>query len=192
MTDLIEDMEAESAAAHEQGDNSSLAELGMKALALETSIADLTEVMKEKKRDLDALMTGAIPKALDLAGIPGFEFEDADGEIHRIRKDLLVTASLKNAPDLDAAIQYLEANGMGGGVSVKLTLDFVESEREFAEGVAQSLSEGVMGQGLEPTIDRTVNPSTLRAFVKRKMQEADGFDPEIVGAEAFPRAKFVR
>jgi hypothetical protein len=184
--DLIDEMEAEASAAIAQYDGTNLTELGMLALGIEQSISELEATLKSKKKELEGVMKYAIPQALNAAGIPEFGFEHEGGKA-RIKNEIKVVGTLKNAADEDDAVGYLENAGLRGAIKSSVTMDFTEEERELAEQLMPALQELT---GKHPFLARNIHPSTLAAFVRQKISEDPTFDFERVGFTAFPMAKF--
>lgn len=183
---LIDEMEADAAEALATYDGVGLTELGLTALEIENSIADLEATLKGRKKELEKLMRYAIPQALTVAGIPEFGFEHPGGKA-RIAKEMKVVGTLRNAADEDEAVEYLEEAGLRGAIKSSVTMDFTEEERELAEQLMPALQELT---GKHPLLARNIHPSTLASFVRQKMAEDPTFDYEKVGFMAFPQAKF--
>ena len=182
--DMIEQMEADAAAAKEQYAGHTLTELGTKALSLEEEITALEDAAKAKKKDLEKIMRYAIPQELAKIGIDEFGVGDA-----RIKMETKVVGTLRNAPDEDDAVAYLEASGLAGAVRSVIELDFTEGEREMAENLMPQLTELT---GRHPHLSRSINAQTLMAFVRQKLKEDPTFDYERVGITAYPQAKFTK
>jgi hypothetical protein len=186
--DMIDQMAADAEAAKQEFDGKTLRELGAQALELDIEIKELEAQAKAKRKTLDKLFKFAVPAALTAADIDEFSFKHEDGEA-RIKMEVKVVGTLRNAPDEDAAVEYLEASGLSGVVRSKIELDYAEDEREQAEDILEQL-EAVTGK--HPFISRSISPQTLMAFVRQKLAEDPTFDFEKVGCSAFPMAKFTK
>jgi hypothetical protein len=68
-------------------------------------------------------------------------------------------------------------------------LAFTEDERELAESVSEDIAAAA---GRAPAIVRTVNPSTLRAFISQRLKEDPAFDYALVGGTVVKRSKFTK
>lgn len=185
---LIDQMEADAALASEENVGKNLQELGRDALALENEIAALEGAAREKKKKLERIMRYSIPKELAQIGIDEFGVE-VDGGTARIKMDTKVVGSLRNAPDEEEAVLYLEAEGLAGVVRSEVTMDFPEDERDKASHLA-ALIKGATNR--EPFVKRDINAQTLMAFVRAKLKEDPTFDYAKVGITAFPQAKFTK
>lgn len=187
--ELIEAMAADAEERAETADTRPLEELGRAALDLEYDIALIEQALKQKNKDLALLMERLIPQALAVAGISEFGFTTAAGDKARIENDLQVFASWTNVADKEKAVEYLESNGFPGGVVTDVTLRFTEDERELAENVGLNAA---LIAGRDPIIARTVNPSSLRSFIKQRLKEDPTFDYALVGGTVQTKAKFTK
>jgi hypothetical protein len=188
MNDMIAAMEADAAAAKEQYAGVSLTELGRQALDLENMIEEREQSTKVLKKELEKIMRFAIPEALAQIGIDEFGVSHDGGEA-RIKMETKVVGSLRNAPDENAAVAYLEASGLSGVVRSVIELDFAEEERELADQIMPQL-EALTGK--HPHLSRSINAQTLMAFVRQKLKEDPTFDYERCGITAYPQARFTK
>jgi hypothetical protein len=187
--DLNDIMAADAEERASAADTTSLEELGRSALRLEFEMAQLEDALKAKKKALDTLMEQLIPQALSVAGISEFGFTTEDGGRARIESGTQVFASWSGVVDKERAVAYLEANGFAGGVVTEVKLAFTEDERELAESVSEDIAAAA---GRAPAIVRTVNPSTLRAFISQRLKEDPAFDYALVGGTVVKRSKFTK
>lgn len=185
----LRQMEQDAALAQEEADGKDLTQLGQEALDLEALIASHELEAERLKKELQRLMRYSIPAALSVAGIPGYDFETPDGRTARIAKDTKVVGTLSNAQDKEAAIEYLEENGLRGAIKTRIDIEFDKDEDEQADRVY-----GLLRQNTNKPVDRdrTIHPQTLMAFVRNKLKEDPDFDFEKVGCVAITEAKFTR
>jgi hypothetical protein len=188
MTDMIAQMEADAAAAKAQYAGVGLTELGKQALDLESMIEERENQLTVLKKELEKIMRYAIPQALAEVGIDEFGVTH-DGGVARIKLETKVVGSLRNAPDEDAAVVYLEANGLSGVVRSVIELSFAEEERDVADQLLPQL-EALTGK--HPHLSRSINAQTLMAFVRQKLKEDPTFDYERCGITAYPQARFTK
>ena len=183
---LIDEMEAEALRAKEEFADQGLKDLGALALAIEEGIEAQEKALADEKKRLERIMRYAIPDRLAQVGVDEFGFEMPDGRRPRIKMEVKVLGSLNAAPDMEAAVEYLEAAGMKGTIKSVIEIDYTEDERELAK----EMLERIEREGRHPTMIRKLAPSTLMAFVRQKLAEDPNFDFAKVGTMAFPRAKF--
>ena len=183
---LLDEMEAEAERAKAEFSDQGLKDLGKLALEVEAGIEAMESALSEEKKKLERIMRYAIPDRLAAVGVDEFGFELEDGRRPRIKLDIKVLGSLTAAPDVEAAVQYLEASGMKGSVKSVIEIDYTEDERELAE----EMLERIRAEGRYPVMVRKLAPDTLMSFVREKLKEDPKFDFAKVGTLAFPRAKF--
>ena len=85
-----------------------------------------------------------------------------------------IVGSLSRAPDIDAALKYLEEKGFKGASNATISVTVVDEDRE---DVLDKLN-GVDGT---PKVERKINHNTLAAFARECLANGDGFDLEKVG-----------
>jgi hypothetical protein len=183
---LIDEMEAEALRAKAEFADEGLKDLAALALGIEDNIASMETALSEEKKRLERIMRYAIPDRLAEVGVDEFGFEMPDGRRPRIKLEIKVLGSLNAAPDMEAAVEYLEAAGMKGTIKSVIEIDYTEDEREEAK----EMLERIVAEGRHPTMLRKLSPQTLMAFVRNKLAEDPKFDFAKVGTLAFPRAKF--
>lgn len=185
----IDDMEQDAAEQAANVDPSTLNELGQQAWALEQKIAESEATTKGLKKILEGLMMHDIPTALSAAGVDEFGFENSEGNMCRIAKEIKVRGSLNGAPDLDDAIAYLEDQGLSGVVRAKLEIDFSMDEEGQAVTLANQIEQSL---GRPALLQKSIHPSTLTSFVRDKLKEDSTFDFAKVGCTAYPQARFTK
>lgn len=183
---LIDEMEAEALRAKEEFADQGLKDLAALALGIEESIASMEDALSDEKKRLERIMRYAIPDRLAQVGVDEFGFEMPDGRRPRIKLEIKVVGSLNAAPDMEAAVEYLEAAGMKGTIKSVIEIDYTEDERELAKEMLARIER----EGRHPTMIRKLAPPTLMSFVRAKLAEDPKFDFAKVGTLAFPRAKF--
>jgi hypothetical protein len=183
---LIDEMEAEALRAKAEFADEGLKDLAALALGIEDNIASMETALSEEKKRLERIMRYAIPDRLAEVGVDEFGFEMPDGRRPRIKLEIKVLGSLNAAPDMEAAVEYLEASGMKGTIKSVIEIDYTEDEREEAK----EMLERIISEGRHPTMLRKLAPATLMSFVRNKLAEDPKFDFAKVGTLAFPRAKF--
>jgi hypothetical protein len=105
----------------------------------------------------------------------------------RLALDHKAYGSLSKAPDIEEAIEYLEANGFEGGVLSTVSVDFRKGEQEEADRLAETITNMT---GKNPSMARNLPHSTLQAFVKQAFSNDKNFDVAKVGCSMVRMAKF--
>lgn len=185
---LIEQMERDARLAEEEADGKDLQQLGQEALDLEALKASHEAEVERLNKQLERLMRYSIPAALRAAGTSGYDFHHAGG-VARITTDIKVVGSLSNAEDKQAAIEYLEENGLLGVFKTKIDVEFGKDDEEQARRIYELLRNNTNNP---VELDKTIHPMTLIAFVRHKLKEDPTFDFEKVGCVAMTKAKFTK
>lgn len=183
---LLKRMEEDAALAAEEAGGADLTELGKRALALEKQIKGYENDAKRLKKELERMMRYSIPDAFRVAGVSEFGFVHEGGKA-RMSTGTKVVGSLTRADDKDAAIEYLEANGLKGAIKTKLAMQFDKDEEEEVEKTVKLLTQT---SNRHVDVERGIHPQTLVAFVREKLKEDPTFDYEKVGCTAITEAKF--
>lgn len=162
-----------------------LVDLVARAHSLTLQIDDLQGTLKAASKELEELMRLRIPTEMDKVGLPEAGMTVGNRRV-RIALDFAAYGSLTKAPDIDAAVEYLEANGFEGGVLTTVSAQFRREAKADAEALAERIKQG----GNEAVIEEDVNSSTLRAFVRQRIQEDPDFNAALVGVTIVRQAKF--
>lgn len=184
--DLADQMEEDADAAYASLRTRDIAETAYKVTA---EIEDLEAQVKARKKELETLMKGVLPRRMIADGIEAIDWKDDQGNEVRLMLENKVVGSLNYAPDEEAAIAYLEAEGFSGGVKTVLATEFTEEEREQAYQ-ALEISERDIGRKFH--LKRVVNPQTLMAFARARMHDNPSFDFERIGLRHWPQTKFTK
>lgn len=176
--------EAEEQAGESQGD--AIAKLAERALATKDRIDELDRELKREKKALEELAQRKIPAALNQIGVPELTVMCGNRRV-RITLDNKVFGSLNNAPDPDRALTLLDGAGFEGAFLTQATVDLEQDELHMLEKL-QDVAHEFFGKDVNVT--REINSSTLRAFVRRIMEDHPDFDPKSVGCTVVREAKF--
>lgn len=184
MHDFLDEMEdAAGQEAARPVDTRRVEEEVIAALALEEEIAEHEGAISDLKKRLAQIMEQNLPAFMSEIGLT--EIGTSDGS--RVKLGPRVYATLNKAPDIEAAVAYLEEHGLKGGVLTEATVRFTQEEEEdfraFLERARSITDKDVL-------INRGLNASTLRSWVTNHYLENPDFDPAIVGATVSTVAKF--
>ena len=123
--------------------------------------------------ELAGLVRHAIPELLAEAGTSVWATDDI-----RVEIKANVGGTFRNAPDEVEGVEYLRANDFPGPIKTVLTIEFSEEERAICAAVAKSIV-GATGKNAEYA--RSINPSTLVAWGKRRLSGGEALDYAKVG-----------
>lgn len=82
-----------------------------------------------------------------------------------------IVGALSKAPDVDKALEYLEAKGFKGATNATISVSVPDAERD---AVVAKLPGN-------PKVERKINHNTLAAFARECLSSGEGFDLDIVG-----------
>lgn len=158
-----------------------LSELALEYRALELEIQADTVALEEKKSKFDKLKGRTIPGIMQELQLTAFKM--ADGASIETKKDVRASILVENR---SAAWLFLEKNKMDGIIKTEVVAPFAKGK--LAE--ASKAVEALKGLGVDASIDRSVHPATLKAFVKERMDVEGAADPKDETVVRLPRDIF--
>lgn len=177
MTDSTEDL-AEQAPANE-----GLAQLSQLATDLylaEVRAAETAEVAKTASENVRRIAEGLIPDLMDELGIE--EFKTTSGIKLSIKPSY--RASILKARR-EEAFAWLDENGEGDMIKHTIAAGFARDKTDEAN----ELRERLESEGLNVKDEQKVESSTLKAWVKRMLEEGNTFPMDLFGAGVVDIAK---
>ncbi len=189
--DILSEMETDSAS-DDKLDNldpqnsqkmRSMAELARAIRNKETEIDDLESLLKEKKEDLRRQSEEDLPSMMAELGINSFELDDGS----RVTVKDLYGGHISLA-NRDAAYLWLRDNGFDDIIKNTLSIVFGRGEDQKADHFMKILE----GYGLLPEQKTGVHPSTLKGWVRERMESGDSFPMDLFGAFVGQRAVIKR
>ncbi len=161
----------------------SMAELARAIRNKETEIDDLESLLKEKKEDLRRQSEEDLPSMMAELGINSFELDDGS----RVTVKDLYGGHISLA-NRDAAYLWLRDNGFDDIIKNTLSIVFGRGEDQKADHFMKILE----GYGLLPEKKEGVHPSTLKGWVRERMESGDSFPMDLFGAFVGQRAVIKR
>jgi hypothetical protein len=149
-----------------------IAALAKKAKMLEKEIEDLGASLKEKEEQYRALTETSIPEAMAESGMKKFVM--ADGSMIDIKP--FYGASISKARQAEA-FQWLRDHGFDDLIKNTVSVRFGRKEDELAARMIQLLRQ----QGFMPEQTEKVEPQTLKAWVKERVEKGQPVDSELFG-----------
>ena len=189
--DILSEMETDSAS-DDKLDNldpqnsqkmRSMAELARAIRNKETEIDDLESMLKEKKEQLRRQSEEDLPSMMAELGINSFELDDGS----RVTVKDLYGGHISLA-NKDAAYLWLRDNGFDDIIKNTLSIVFGRGEDQKADHFMKILE----GYGLLPEKKEGVHPSTLKGWVRERMESGDSFPMDLFGAFVGQRAVIKR
>ena len=150
----------------------SLADEVKKLRTLEDNIKSDEESLKEKKKELELISGEIIPTLLSEMGLVSLKL--ADGSAVDVKPYYAANISLKNK---EAAYNWLRSNGLGDIIKNEITVSFGRDE----DNKATTYVNLAKGQGYQPTQKLKVEPMTLKALVRERIEAGKPMPTEIFG-----------
>ena len=149
-----------------------IAELAKKAKMLEKEIEDLGASLKEKEEQYRNLTEVSLPEAMAEAGMKKFVM--ADGSLIDVKP--FYGASISKARQAEA-FKWLRDHGFDDIIKNTVSVRFGRKEDELAARMIQLLRQ----QGFLPEQTEKVEPQTLKAWVKERVEKGQPVDSELFG-----------
>ena len=171
MNELTEQMEQDQTDVIDQTKNiNSLANQVKKLKALEDEIRDDEELIKKKKNNLEQISGEIIPTMLSEMGLSSLKL--ADGSSVDVKQNYSASISVANR---EKAYSWLRQNGLGDIIKNEITVSFGRGEDNKAADYANL----ALGQGYQPTQKLKVEPMTLKALVRERIEAGNDLPTDI-------------
>ena len=137
---------------------------------LEDQIKTEEESLKDKKKDLERISGEVIPTMMSEMGLSQIKL--MDGSSVDVKPYYAANISLKNR---EAAYNWLRSNGLGDIINNEITVSFGRNEDNKAADYANLAK----GQGYQPTQKLKVEPMTLKALVRERIENGKDMPTDI-------------
>ena len=148
----------------------SLADQVKKLRDLEDQLKVDEESLKDKKREAEKISGEIIPTLLSEMGLSSLKL--ADGSAVEVKPYYAANISLRNR---EAAYNWLRSNGLGDIIKNEITVSFGRNEDNKAADYANLAK----GQGFQPTQKLKVEPMTLKALVRERIENGKEMPTDI-------------
>ncbi len=159
---------------------STLAKLGDDFYAAEAEVLRLGAELKRAMRLRDAIQNEEIPEAMAEIGV--FEFRTARSKF-MLKEILSVKPKAANRP---LVLHAVEKAGDGALIKTTVTVPFNRGEGEKVKALLAVIQD----HGLQSKQDRKIEPSTLKKYVKDRLEKGVAVDMELFGVRTFKQAIF--
>jgi hypothetical protein len=161
----------------------SIAEIARAARNQEEVVNKLEDQLKAAKRELLKLTDEDLPAMLQELGLSSFELDDGS----KVTVRPTYGAHIK-AENRETAFDWLRQNGFDDIIKNTVSCNFGRGEdREASEFI-----DYAQGLGYAAEQKTEVHPSTLKAWVKERVETGETFPMELFGAYVGQRANIVR
>ena len=140
--------------------------------AIQKDIEQNEKYLKQRKQDLEQISGEAIPTMLTEMGLSYLKL--TDGSSVEVKTNYSATITQANK---EAAFNWLRENGLGDIIKNELIVSFGRNE----DNKAASYAELAKGQGYQPTQKLKVEPMTLKALVRERIEAGKPMPTEIFG-----------
>ena len=130
------------------------------------------EQIKQKKKHLDYISGEVIPTMLSEMGLSYLKLQDGSSVEVKTNYSATITQAKK-----EEAFNWLRENGLGDIIKNEISVSFGRNEDNKAADYANL----ARGQGLEPKQKLKVEPMTLKALVRERIEAGKEMPTEIFG-----------
>ena len=154
-----------------------------KLQSLENEIIEDEKNLKEKKKNLQHVSEEVIPTLLSEKGLSSLKL--IDGSSIDVKPYYAANISVANR---DAAYGWLRSNGLGDIIKNNITVSFGMNE----DNKAAQYANLAKGQGFQPTQKLKVEPMTLKALVRERIEAGKDMPMDIFNVFVGNRTKITR
>ena len=184
MNKLVEQMEKDQTEVIDRTSNiKSLADEVKRLRSMEDQIKNMEEDLKNKKKDLERVSGEVIPTLLSEMGLSSLKL--ADGSAVDVRPYYSATISIANR---EKAYNWLRLNGLGDIIKNEISVSFGRNE----DTKAADYADLAKGQGYQPTQKLKVEPMTLKALVRERIEAGKEMPTDIFNVFVGNRTKITR
>ena len=150
---------------------------------LEDELKADEESLKNKKKEIERISGEVIPTMLSEMGLSSLKL--ADGSAVDVKPYYAANISAINR---DAAYGWLRSNGLGDIIKNDITVSFGRNE----DNKAAEYANLARGQGFEPTQKLKVEPMTLKALVRERIEAGKDMPMDTFNVFVGNRTKITR
>ena len=150
---------------------------------LEDELKADEESLKNKKKEIERISGEVIPTMLSEMGLSSLKL--ADGSAVEVKPYYAANISIKNR---EAAYNWLRENGLGDIIKNNVTVSFGRNE----DNKAAEYANLAKSQGFQPTQKLKVEPMTLKALVRERIENGKDMPMDIFNVFVGNRTKLTR
>ena len=164
-------------------DAKSLSEQVVKLQSLEEDLAKQEEHLKRLKKDIEVMSGEVIPTMMQEMNLSTLKLSDGSS----VEVKPIYGASISPAKK-EEAFNWLRNNGLGDLIKNEITVSFGRNEDNKASDYANLAK----GQGYEPVQKLKVEPMTLKALVRERLESGQEMPSDLFNVFAGNRTKVTR
>ena len=173
MNNLTEQMEQDQTEVIKSTTNiKTLSDQVLKLRAMEDQLKIMEEALKTKKKEIDRVSGEIIPTMLSEMGLSQLKL--MDGSSVDVKPNYSANITIANR---EAAFNWLRNNGLGDIIKNEILVSFGRNEDNKAADYAALAQE----RGYQPTQKLKVEPMTLKALVRERIEAGKDMPTEIFG-----------
>jgi len=161
----------------------SLADQVKRLRDLEDQVKADEQALKNKQREVERISGEIIPTLLSEMGLSSIKL--ADGSAVDVKPYYAASISIKNR---EAAYNWLRENGLGDIIKNEVSVSFGKNEDNKAAHYANLAKS----QGFQPTQKMKVEPMTLKALVRERIENGKDMPMDIFNVFVGNRTKLTR
>ena len=165
------------------GDAKSLSDQVVKLKSLEDQLVEKEKELKELKRHIDLVSGEVIPTMMQEMNISTLKL--ADGSSVEVKPVYGASITVANK---EAAYTWLRENGLGDLIKNEITVSFGRNE----DNKASEYANLAKGQGYEPVQKLKVEPMTLKALVRERLESGQEMPSDLFNVFSGNRTKVTR
>ena len=150
---------------------------------LEDEVKSDEEDLKNKQKEVERISGEVIPTMLSEMGLSSLKL--ADGSAVDVKPYYTANISIANR---EAAYGWLRSNGLGDIIKNDITVSFGRNE----DNKAAEYANLARGQGFQPTQKLKVEPMTLKALVRERIEAGKTMPMDIFNVFVGNRTKITR
>jgi len=150
---------------------------------LEDELKADEESLKNKKKEIERISGEVIPTMLSEMGLSSLKL--ADGSAVDVKPYYTANISIANR---EAAYGWLRSSGLGDIIKNEITVSFGRNE----DNKAAEYANLAKGQGFQPTQKLKVEPMTLKALVRERIENGKDMPMDIFNVFVGNRTKITR
>ena len=184
MSELINEMEKDQTEVLDRTENiKSLADQVKKLRDLEDQVKAEEQALKDKEKEIERISGDVIPTLLSEMGLSSLKL--ADGSAVDVKPYYAANISVANR---EAAYGWLRSNGLGDIIKNDITVSFGRNE----DNKAAEYANLAKGQGYQPSQKLKVEPMTLKALVRERIENGKDMPMDIFNVFVRNRTKLTR
>ena len=184
MSELINEMEKDQTEVLDRTENiKSLANQVKKLRDLEDQVKAEEQALKNKEKEIERISGEVIPTLLSEMGLSSLKL--ADGSAVDVKPYYAANISAANR---EAAYSWLRQNGLGDIIKNEISVSFGRGE----DNKAAEYANLAKGQGFQPTQKLKVEPMTLKALVRERVENNLEMPVDIFNVFVGNRTKLTR